>query len=294
MERAALIAITGLLTGATALPLEAQTLRGSPQAMQQQNRVAQQHDFTFLQSGTQVRRFVEAGHLVRLPGNADYALASVSYPYARPAVKVFVERLAAQYRAACGERLVVTSLTRPVSEQPNNASALSVHPAGMAVDLRVSGRAACRNWLERTLLSLERQGVLNAIRENRPPHYHVALYPNQYTQYVARVTNRTPAAVLASATGTPAATTVATSTAASSAARVAAASPATIAAELAATPEALDRYRVNRGDSLWSIARRHGTTVEVLQEINGLRSPSIAAGQVLSVPSSRSIAEVNP
>jgi LysM repeat protein len=302
MERATIIAITGLLVCATTGDtLEAQTLRGSPQAMQQQNRVAQQHDYTFLQSGAQVRHFVEAGYLVRLPGNADYALASVSYPYARPAVKLFVERLAAQYRAACGEKLVVTSLTRPVSEQPNNASALSVHPAGMAVDLRVSGRAACRNWLERTLLSLERQGVLNAIRENRPPHYHVAIYPNQYTRYVAQLTNRTPSAVLASATaGTPAAGTAAAATqtaatrSAAAAPRPAAPGPAAIATELAQTPEALARYRVNRGDSLWSIARRHGTTVDVLKEINGLRNTAIVAGQVIRVPSSRVADEVNP
>jgi hypothetical protein len=202
MQRAAFVAITGVLLCVMTSPVDAQTLRGSPQAMQQQNRIAREHDFTFLQTGAQVRRFVESGYLVHLPGNADYELARVSYPYARPAVKLFIERLSSQYRAACGEKLVVTSLTRPISEQPNNASALSVHPAGMAVDLRVSGRAACRNWLERTLLSLERQGVLNAIRENRPPHYHVALYPNQYTQYVARLTGQSTAR-LASAIASP-------------------------------------------------------------------------------------------
>jgi hypothetical protein len=198
MQRAAFVAITVKLVIFSAAPLDAQTLRGSPQAMQQQNRIALEHEFTFLQTGAQVRRFVESGYLVRVPGNENYELARVSYPYARPAVKLFIERLSAQYRAACGEKLVVTSLTRPVSEQPNNASALSVHPAGMAVDLRVSGRATCRSWLERTLLSLERQGVLNAIRENRPPHYHVALFPNQYTQYVARLTGQNPTRLAAS------------------------------------------------------------------------------------------------
>jgi LysM repeat protein len=291
MERAFIVAITGMLVCAAA-PVDAQTLRGSPQAMQLQNSIARQHDYTFLQSGAQVRRFVEAGYLVRLPGSADYELASVSYPYARPAVKLFVERLAAQYRAACGEKLVVTSLTRPVSEQPNNASALSVHPAGMAVDLRISGRTACRTWLERTLLSLEKQGVLNAIRENRPPHYHVALYPNQYTQYVTRVTGQNSRAVLASATvrESTAPTTAVSAATQAPAARTAAA----IASELARSDEAVERYRVNRGDSLWSIARRHGTTVDVLKALNNLRGTSIVAGQVLSVPSGRVAADVNP
>jgi LysM repeat protein len=299
MERAAIVAIAGLLVCASAVPLQAQSIRGSPQAMQQQNRIALQHDYTFLQTAAQVRSFVDAGYLVKLPGNADYALASVSYPYARPAVKLFVERLASQYRAACGERLVVTSLTRPVREQPRNASALSVHPAGMAVDLRVSGRAACRNWLERTLLSLERQGVLNAIRENRPPHYHVALYPNQYTTYVAQLNRSQGSARLASAEpqraapgsqrGAPVAQPVAvsqveTEAAGSKAGPTPHTSGAAIAAALADTPETVATYRVNRGDSLWSIARRHGTTVEMLKALNGMRDSALVAGQIISVP----------
>jgi nucleoid-associated protein YgaU len=280
MERAVIVAFASVLAYATATPLGAQNLRGSPQAMQKQNRVAIQHDYTFLRTSVQVRRFVDAGYLVKVPGNADYELASVSHPYARPAVKLFIERLSAQYRAACGEKLVVTSLTRPLSEQPRNASALSVHPAGMAVDLRVSGRAACRNWLERTLMSLERRGVLDAIREQRPPHYHVALFPEPYTRYVASLGGSVPGARVASASSRAAERPLTVT---------ANASPRTdataIADALAAAPEAVREYRVSRGDSLWSIARRHGTTVETLQALNGLPNSRIIAGQVLSVPS---------
>ena len=66
----------------------------------------------------QVKAAVEAGRLVKVDGNDDYRLAGVSYPYAQPEVKLFVERLAADYHATCGEQLVVTSLTRPISRQP--------------------------------------------------------------------------------------------------------------------------------------------------------------------------------
>jgi hypothetical protein len=59
-------------------------------------------------------------------------------------VQTFVERLSSQYHNACGERLVVTSLTRPASEQPRNASDRSVHPTGMAIDLRLSTKGTCR------------------------------------------------------------------------------------------------------------------------------------------------------
>ncbi len=228
-----------------ALPAQPQTLRGSPAAVALQYRIAQEHDFTFLRTSAQVRRFAEQGYLVRVPGNANYALARVSHPYARPEVKLFIERLSAQYRAACGEQLVVTSLTRPLNAQPANASSRSVHPTGMAIDLRVSQRASCRRWLETTLLSLERQGVLSATRERRPPHYHVSVFPRQYARYVQAL-GAGPQVRLASAS--------------------------------------VIQYQVRRGDSLWTIARRHGVDVDSLKEANRLAGSRIYAGQTLQIP----------
>jgi hypothetical protein len=228
--------------------------------------VAVSHDYSFLENSADVRRFVGLGLLTPVRGNADYELATVSFPYARPALGTFVERLAAQYRDACGEKLVVTSLTRPEVRQPRNASDQSVHPAGMAVDLRVSRSARCRAWLERTLLSLERTGVLDATREQRPAHYHVAIFPREYTAYVERLERR---AVMASSDG------------AMEAGDVAAGGPS--GSDEGGTID----YRVNRGDSLWSIAREHGTSVDDLLELNGLRSSRILPGQLLQVPAGR-------
>ncbi|HUF50885.1 MAG TPA: DUF5715 family protein [Longimicrobiales bacterium] len=153
------------------------SLNGSRASMLRQNRVARQEDFSFLRTPTQVRRFVDDGRLVELTGNGDYRLANVGYPFARPVVQAFVERLARQYQASCGERLVVTSLMRPAAKQPRNASPLSVHPTGMAVDLRVSGQRSCRVWLSTHLLALENRGVIDATLERRPPHYHIAVFP---------------------------------------------------------------------------------------------------------------------
>src|SRR5690606_29961851 len=87
--------------------------------------------------------------------------------------------------SACGEKMVVTSLTRPINLQPANASEASVHPTGMAVDLRVPRDDKCRRWMETTLLSLEGTGVLDVTREYYPPHYHVAVYTKMYGNYVA-------------------------------------------------------------------------------------------------------------
>lgn len=237
----------------TATSASSQSLAGSKTSMIRQNRQAHQHDYTFLRTSGQVRDFARRGLLVRLGGNSSYRVADVSFPYARPEVKTFVERLARQYRDACGERLVVTSLTRPTTRQPRNASPLSVHPTGMAVDLRMSNRPACRAFLEKTLLNLESRGVAEATRERHPAHYHVSLYPQPYRQYLAgRGAN------------------------------------VQMASHQEDEDKSLDlkKYRVGRGDSLWTIARRHKTSVASLKLANNMRSSRLKPGQVLDIPDS--------
>ncbi|NJD09473.1 MAG: LysM peptidoglycan-binding domain-containing protein [Gemmatimonadetes bacterium] len=106
--------------------------------------------------------------------------------------------------------------------------------------------------------------MLDATRERRPPHFHVAVFPEAYLRYVRRVAGpRAPKLAGAAGTG---------------AIQVAAAQVPD------RTGTAPGQYEVNRGDSLWTIARRFNTTVAQLKEINNLRSSRIAAGQVISVP----------
>jgi len=145
----------------------------------------------------------------------------------------------------------VTSLTRPHSRQPRNASDRSVHPTGMAVDLRRSNHSPCRAWLESVLVSLERGGVLEATRERYPPHYHIAIFPDPYAAYVERITAEARMAEADRGGG-------------------------------GATP---DSYRVRRGDSLWSISRSLGVAMVDLRIANGLSSDRIYPGQLLQVPS---------
>ena len=249
------LAVAAALTALTPTVAAAQSLAGSRASLDIQNRMAKAHDFSVLVTAAQVRKFVSSGYLVPVRANGDFALHDVSFPYARPQVELFVRRLASQYRAACGEVLVVTSLTRPAGAQPRNASDRSVHPAGMAVDLRVSNRSECRRWLERVLLDLERQGVLEATRERRPLHYHIAVFPDPYLRWVEGRGAVQMAAVTASKE-----------------------KPAP------APSQQLVRYEVRSGDSLWNIARQHGTTVAMLRAKNELLSSRILPGQVLEVP----------
>jgi hypothetical protein len=184
------LAVIALAVGGTPEAMETPegppvSLRGSPAAMQQQHEVAVRHDLPFFQSVDEIRDAASRGELVELHGSEVYEVADfVDLPYLHPAARLFVTRTAAQYHEACGEPLVVTSGVRATSRQPANAHALSVHPTGIAVDLRVSQNPECREWLEGKMLALEEEGVINGIREFRPPHYHIAVFPAQYMTYV--------------------------------------------------------------------------------------------------------------
>lgn len=257
-----------LVTLASPCTSSAQSLKGSPASLDRQNRVAREHDFTYITTSKRLKAFAANGLLVRVAAGGDVELHGVSFPYARPEVALFVSRLAAQYHAACGERLVVTSLTRPMSAQPSNASDRSVHPTGMALDVRYSRTTTCRRWLEDTLLGLERAGLIEATRERRPPHYHVAVFPRQYQAYVDGLARGRSTQVADAAT-------------ASTAAVAPTAGPAVGRDAASASVSA---YKVRRGDSLWTIARAYGTTVADLRSRNNLRGSRIFAGQVLEVP----------
>lgn len=183
--------IVAILVGValSALPglAGAQSLRGSWAAMEKQVQEAKRHEFTYLENPSQLESFVAAGHLVVVPGNRHYFLKEVSFPYARQEVRRLIELMAENYHQGCGEQLVVTSLTRPQNRQPRNASRRSVHPTGMALDLRRSWNRSCRRLLEQMLLRLEVHGILEATLERNPYHYHVAVFPRAFRERGAQV-----------------------------------------------------------------------------------------------------------
>lgn len=168
----------------SASSLAAQSLQGSKSSINRMHNEAVNEGLRFYKTASAVRAGVKKGDLVRLrPKN--YALYRVTYPYVQPQTRTFVERLAGQYKDACGEELVVTSAVRPKSRRLWNGSSQSVHPTGMAVDVRKSSDPQCRNWLRDTLLELEESGLIEATEEFSVPHFHIAVFPTQYGRYVA-------------------------------------------------------------------------------------------------------------
>lgn len=181
-EQAARGAVAALLVAGSLLSathLQAQSLRVSSSSMDLQNHQAARHGYSFARTSSDVQNLIDSGALVPISGNAYFEVKEgVTFPYARPEVRDFIAKLGQDYYFECGEKLVVTSLTRARNRQPRNASKRSVHPTGMAMDLRRSWDRSCRTWIEMTLLTLEVNGVLDAMLESRPPHYHVALFPD--------------------------------------------------------------------------------------------------------------------
>jgi hypothetical protein len=182
-----------------------------------------------LESESQLQWFIKNDLLVELVSEMNYHVAPMELgrPYVRPAVRVFVQQLSRNLFAECGERLVITSALRFTTRQPKNSIPESVHPTGMAIDIR-SPEKKCLKDFEAELLYLEAKGLIQANRERWPVHYHVSVFPEQYMANVALH---------------------------------------------ARVDEAV--YKVRAGDSLWTIARRFGTTIAELAAINGLDSPDL-------------------
>jgi hypothetical protein len=166
--------------------VEAASLSPSRASLDRQHAHAKRSGFVFATDATELQRLVERGELVEVRANGDFELHEVSFPFARPEIRTFVKRIAAEYHRICGEPMVVTSLSRPTRHQPRHASRRSVHPTGMALDVRRSWSRRCRSWMDGMLLYLEGEGVLEASLERRPLHYHIAIYPRPYAALVSR------------------------------------------------------------------------------------------------------------
>jgi membrane-bound lytic murein transglycosylase D len=67
-----------------------------------------------------------------------------------------------------------------------------------------------------------------------------------------------------------------------------------VSSEASGSPgrEELVRYVVQKGDSLWRIAERFGTTTNAIQSVNQLRDTRLSVGQVLMIPQELAATEV--
>jgi hypothetical protein len=169
----ALLAATAIALSGS--PAGAQTLRGSSASVERAYRTAVARRLPFHRSRKTIERLARRGQYVRLTNTATYRLRGVGVPFLLPATRTVLGDLAARYRRRCGERLVVTSGMRLTISRLINSTPKSVHPVGLAFDLRAP-RGRCRGWIRSELLAMERRGLVDATEERFPPHLHVVVY----------------------------------------------------------------------------------------------------------------------
>lgn len=257
-------------------------LHGSQESVQKMWDFATMHGLTFYRTPRDIDRAVSEGKLVPLDGDASYELTqSVGFSFATREAKQFVVSFAPQYSAACGAPLVVTSAARPTSRQPRNSNPYSVHPTGIAVDIRRPPAGRCQTWLRNALAELEEQGYVEATEERHPVHLHVAVLtepgkiaalPPLDVGMIAASPGRAPrrGAEAASRVATPA---------------VPVSNPSARSGRPDVPAIRGGTYRVRMGDTLWDIARRSGVSVEALARANRRNQRDVLqAGTVLNVP----------
>jgi LysM repeat protein len=222
---------------------------------------------------------------VALTGDSTYEVTrAVRYAYATPEARQFVLAFAPQYLAACGTPLTVTSAARPTNRQPRNSNPFSVHPTGIAVDLRRPPAGRCQTWLRQALAELELQGYVEATEERRPVHIHVAVLtePGQVVALPPLVTG-----TLARGTPRPQQSNGVIAARATLLSAVGVSDPAGGKTARAEAPDAIRAatYRVREGDTLWDVARRSGVSVRALARANHRSERAVLrAGTTLRMP----------
>lgn len=303
---------------------EPKDLHGSRASVEKMYDFATSHHLSFYLTPETLDDGIARGRLVPLTGDSTFDLArGVGFSYATREARDFVVQFAPQYLAACGSPLTVTSAARPTTRQPHNANPLSVHPTGIAVDLRRPPSGPCLTWVRGALDQLERRGYVEATEEHHPVHIHIAVLtepgrpvrlPLLYTGTpVPRIV--VPDSTSSVASGAAAAARVEQfammeggdiPTHVRGGVRLAAltgggvmalASRSTaIATERkgGASRTMMDRaatartYRVRVGDTLWEVAQRTGVSVRTLAAANHLRSRTmLRPGITLQLPAGR-------
>ncbi|MDB4884930.1 MAG: Peptidase [Gemmatimonadetes bacterium] len=251
---------------------EPESLHGSKASVEKMYDFALQHRYPFYLTPTNVDAAIAAGRLVPLTGDSTYELTrGVGFSYATREAKQFVTAFAPQYLYACGTPLTVTSAARPMSRQPHNANPHSVHPTGIAVDIRRPPPGPCLNWVRGALAQLESRGIVEATEEHHPVHLHVAVLAAPGSRVV--LPNLTQGMVAAARVPVAPATVEASATANVS------------AGEVSIVPNLNRTYVVRQGDTLYDIAMKMGVSVQALAEANDRKEKMVLKpGTVLKVP----------
>ncbi len=158
---------------------------GEVSSSEQQYRYAEQSGAVIITSDN-FDELVRSGGLVKLEGPNIRLMSTRVIQYVIPSTRDFVLQLAYEFgQQGCGELVVNDALRVAGNRMPSAASSFSVHPRGMAVDIRVNGIGErCETWMNTYLLQNEAEGKVDATREHWKvvrgqrvpnPHFHLVV-----------------------------------------------------------------------------------------------------------------------
>ena len=174
------------------------SLRGSPQALAEQNRIADRENLSRLHS-KDLASFKKKKLLVRIPTNkavkVDKRLPA-EYRFVRPWTRDFIVSLSRDYEHTFHKPLRINSGVRTVERQHQliringNAargttpSRRSSHLTGATIDITKVGMSrAERSWMRTRLLQLERAGHVEATEERMQSVFHIMVCrPKHHTE----------------------------------------------------------------------------------------------------------------
>jgi hypothetical protein len=167
---------------------DAAVLAGSPSALAEENRVADEFGLARFKDLDEIRAHVKDGRLVPIkddgPVTVDPQLGELDpdnaslYAHARPWVKEFLRDLATDAALPSGAKLRVTSLSRTEEYQKKLRRRTAVaasgvtpqkrssHMTGSTVDISTKDMPpAVEAWLRKKLADMERRGLVQATEE---------------------------------------------------------------------------------------------------------------------------------
>ena len=156
-------------------PAAAVSLVGGCQTTsEQQHHYARKMMLPLMTTEAEYQARIASGYYV--PFEGPYLQLLAKRPYALPSTVAFVNAMAKEYQATGCGRLIVRGALRLTTERPPNGSIHSVHPAGMAVDIRTNHiPATCAEWLRNYLREKEALGEVDGTHELKPEHLHVVV-----------------------------------------------------------------------------------------------------------------------
>lgn len=176
-----------MLVAACSPPCAANVLRGSPESMARQNRIADEQQLVRM-TEEKLALHKMIGTLLPLPKDAvriDHRLP-VSYRWTLPRVRFFLVDLSREFKGKFGVSLKVNSAVRTLEYQRQlkkvNGNAArgdtperrSAHLTGAVVDIAKKGMSAPQvAWMRTRLSKLEADGLLEVTEEHSQLVFHV-------------------------------------------------------------------------------------------------------------------------